>query len=279
MSKIKFGICEWASPIQGPYICKFAKELGLEGVELFEGDYEHSFPLSNPYIQNAYLEESAKQGIDFSAVAVNCLDYYGLTKEDGSKDKEVAILALKKAVGIAKRMGLPLIQFPAFGESRIETEEDFHSLVNYLKMACQLAGEAGISIASENALSAEENLRLIEEVGYQNLKIYMDTQNPYLNKGYSAPEMIRKLGDKICEVHVKDGKEGELSAALLGQGVTGFYDSVEALCDIGYQGFIHLENYYDQAPMNCCDKDAIELLRKDITILKEAFAKYNDCNN
>ena len=128
-------------------------------------------------------------------------------------------------------------------------------------------------------MSAEENLRLIEEVGYQNLKIYMDTQNPYLNKGYSAPEMIRKLGDKICEVHVKDGKEGELSAALLGQGVTGFYDSVEALCDIGYQGFIHLENYYDQAPMNCCDKDAIELLRKDITILKEAFAKYNDCNN
>lgn len=276
MKKIKFGICEWASPIQGPYICKFVKEMGLDGIELFQGDYEHSFPLSNPYIQDAYLEEGSKYGVEFSAVAVNCLDYYGLTKEEGSDEKEIALMAMKKAVETAKRMKLPLIQFPAFGESRIETEKDFQALTEYLRAACQMAGEEGILIATENALSAEEDIRLLDEVGCENLKIYMDTQNPYLNKGYYAPDMIRKLGDRICEVHVKDGEEGELSAALLGEGVTAYEDSVKALCEIGYQGFVHLENYYDQPPMNRCDKDAIELMRKDIDILKSSFRDYNE---
>lgn len=275
MKKIKFGICEWSSPIQGPYICKFVKELGLDGVELAQGDYEHSFPLSNPYIQDAYLEEAAKYGIEFSAIAVNCLDYYGMTKPEGSESKRIALMAIEKAVDTAKRMKLPVVQLPTFLESRIDTENDFEEVSKCLKYACELASSSGIIIATENALSAAENLRLLEKTGCRNLKVYMDTQNPYFNKGYSAPDMIRELGDKICEVHVKDGIEGEISSALLGEGVTDYYASVKALCDIGYEGFVHLENYYDQAPLNCCNRDAVELLIKDISILKKSFERYN----
>ncbi|KMZ53315.1 sugar phosphate isomerase/epimerase family protein [Dorea sp. D27] len=275
MKKVMFGLCEWSSPVQGPYVCRFAKDMGLDGVELAQGDYERSFPLSNPYIQDIYLEEAARNGIALTAIAVNCLDYYGMTKPDGSMQKKAAVLAIEKAVEAAKRMRLPLVQIPAFGESAIHSEEDFRSVAACLAYACRLAAEDGITVASENALSVEEDLRLLEEVACPNLKIYMDTQNPYINKGYSAPEMIYALGDKICEVHVKDGKEGELSAALLGQGVTSFYESVEALCDIGYTGYVHLENFYERQPMNHCDKDAVELLRKDIAILKESFREYN----
>lgn len=275
MKKIKFGICEWSSPIQGPYICKFVKELGLDGVELAQGDYEHSFPLSNPYIQDAYLEEAAKYGIEFSAIAVNCLDYYGMTKPEGSESKRIALMAIEKAVNTAKRMKLPVVQLPTFLESRIDTENDFEEVSKCLKYACELASSSGIIIATENALSASENLRLLEKTGCRNLKVYMDTQNPYFNKGYSASDMIRELGDEICEVHVKDGIEGEISSALLGEGVTDYYASVKALCDIGYEGFVHLENYYDQAPLNCCNRDAVELLIKDISILKKSFERYN----
>jgi hypothetical protein len=42
--------------------------------------------------------------------------------------------------------------------------------------------------------------------------------------------MIRKMGRFICEVHVKDGDD-QLSAALLGKGKSGFYQSIEALKD------------------------------------------------
>lgn len=275
MKRIKFGICEWASPIQGPYICKFIKEMGLDGVELAQGDYEHSFPLSNPYIQDAYLEEAAKYGIEFSAIAVNCLDYYGMTKPEGTASKKIALMAIEKAVETAKRMKVSLVQLPTFMESRIDTEKDFKEVSKCLKYACELAAPSGIIIATENALSATENIKLLEETGCDNLKVYMDTQNPYFNKGYFAPDMIRELKENICEVHVKDGKEGKISSALLGEGVTDYYESVKALCDIGYRGFVHLENYYDQAPLNCCDKDAVDLLREDISILKKSFEHYN----
>lgn len=276
VKKVKFGLCEWSSPIQGPYVCRFARELGLDGIELAQGDYEHSFPLSNPYIQDVYLKEAANNEIELTAIAVNCLDYYAMTSSDDTSQKKVAVMAVKKAVETAKRMRLPIVQIPSFGKSYIHSEADFQAVADCLRSACKAAAKEGIVIASENALSAEEDLRLLREVGCPNLKIYMDTQNPYINNGYSAPEMIYALRDHICEVHVKDGREGELSAALLGEGATSYYESVKALCDIGYTGFVHLENFYDQQPMNCCDKDAVELLRKDVAILKASFKSYNE---
>lgn len=274
MKKVKFGICEWSSPIQGPYICKFAKELGLDGFELLQGDYKHCFPTSNPRVQDAYLEEAAKYGMEISAIAVNCLDDYSLLAPEDAEEKQIARLALRKAVETAVRMKLPLVQIPAFGRSYIQTEQDFEIVANCLREVCQLAGEHGIDVATENALSAAENLELLQHVGCGNLSVYFDTQNPYLRKGYDVPEMIRALQGHICEVHVKDGADGELSAALLGQGATNYFGSVQALYETGFTGFVHLENYYDQQPMNHCDKDAVLLLKEDIAIMKQSFAKY-----
>lgn len=275
MKRIKFGICEWSSPIQGPYVCKLAADLGLDGIELLQGDYSHSFPTSNPYIQNVYLEEAAKYGIEISAIAVNCLDDYSMTASDSAEEKQIALLAIKKAVETAKQMKLPLVQIPSFGKSYIQTESQMREVAKCLQYACDLAAEYGIQVATENPLSAEGNLELLQYVGRKNLKIYLDTQNPYLRSGCDVPEMIRILSDKICEVHVKDGADGELSAALLGRGATSYFRSVEALCEIGYTGFVHLENYYDRQPMNHCDQDAVELLKEDIAILKQSFMKYN----
>ncbi len=41
--------------------------------------------------------------------------------------------------------------------------------------------------------------------------------------------------------------------------------------ETGFTGFVHLENYYDQQPMNHCDKDAVALLKEDIAIMKQSF--------
>ena len=77
-------------------------------------------------------------------------------------------------------------------------------------------------MCTENILSSDENLKLVKAVGSDKLKIYFDTQNPYLNKGYYVPDMIRQLHPYIQEIHVKDGLDGELSGALLGEGDTDF---------------------------------------------------------
>ena len=42
--KVKLGIAEWALPVDGPYGCKIAAEIGFEGIQLDVGSYERNFP-------------------------------------------------------------------------------------------------------------------------------------------------------------------------------------------------------------------------------------------
>jgi len=80
--------------------------------------------------------------------------------------------------------------------------------------------------------------------------------------------MIEKLFPYIVEVHVKDGKNKDLSGAIIGEGDSGFYKSIETLKRLNYSGWIILENYYDQEPLRLKNNNYFELITQDIEILK-----------
>lgn len=268
----QFGICEWALPINGPYVFRLAREMGLDGVQIQQGEYERALPTSNPWIRNAYLSEAKNNSIVISSIAINSIDQHSITAPTSDPENEIVARCIREAVETAKFMHIPIVQIPSFFKSDIRTVRDFEVAGAHLRTACIAAQSEGIIIGSENALSVEENLNLIKFVNMPNLKIYFDTQNPQYMRDMSAPEMIRQLGAYICEVHVKDGKRGELSGSLLGHGDSDYYGSVQALKDAEYSGFIVLENYYDRAPMNDTHLDAISLLKQDIAIMKASFA-------
>jgi sugar phosphate isomerase/epimerase len=134
-----------------------------------------------------------------------------------------------------------------------------------------LAGKDGIIVAAENTLSVEATLDLFKRIDRPNLKLYFDTQNYYLSKGLDTPTLLETLMDYICQVHVKDGKNKDLSGALLGEGDTGFHRSMEVLKKHHYSGWIVLENYYDQQPLSAKKADPSELIATDIKTLKAAL--------
>lgn len=268
--KIKIGICEWAMPGGGRYGCKIASQVGLEGIELDLGDYERNFPLSHEEMQNAYLEASQQWGIEYPSIAVNALCKYGMINPVRSKKREIAMMAISRAIDTAHALNIPLVQLPSFEDGEIKTEEDFINAAQCLKFACEYAGEKGIKIGTENLLSVEENLKMLETVGCDNLKVYFDTQNYFLFKGYNTVKMFEELVPYICEIHVKDGN-GHMSGSLLGHGNAGFYEIVEAIKKHNYSGWIQLENYYDQEPLSMENEDPYTLLKEDIKILKDAL--------
>ena len=143
--------------------------------------------------------------------------------------------------------------------------------VNVLRNACDIAGENGITIATENVLSPEQIEELIDKVNRSNLKLYFDSQNHYLHKKYAMPELLDRLMPYVCEVHVKDGKNNDLSGALLGEGNSGFYDSIEVLKKYNYSGWIISENYYDLEPLSLKNDNPVELMKEDLRILKNAI--------
>ncbi|MBM7716104.1 sugar phosphate isomerase/epimerase [Bacillus thermophilus] len=268
---VHIGICHWSLPIEGPYAIKLVSELGLQGIQLDIGSYERGFSLSYPVVQKAYVDMAKQYDVTITSLAVRELDHYGMTRENGTKEKDIAVEAVMTGIDIAESMGINKVMLPSFEDGEIKTEEDFNRVVECLQQACDKALNKNIMIATENLLSITENEELFKRVDRPNLTLYFDTQNYYLRKKYNVAEMADKLFPLICEVHVKDGKNNDLSGALLGEGDSNFFETINVFKQKDYYGWMMLENYYDQKPLSLTHSDPIDLLKKDISILKKTL--------
>jgi 2-epi-5-epi-valiolone 7-phosphate 2-epimerase len=269
--KNKIGICQWCIPLDGPFACKVISALGFDGI-ILDGGYSLSgFHISQKIVQDAYRECGKKYSVVFPNITVRELDFSSIFAPKNSKESAWAFNAIKISINAANAMGIPLVLIPNFERSLIRSKNDLNSMVKVFKDTCDYALDKKITIASENVLSIDENLELIKNIKRSNFKLYLDTQNPYLHKGYKVEEMIERLFPYIIEVHVKDGKGRDLSGALLGHGDSGFYKSINALKKLGYSGWINLENYYDKEPLRLQNENYFELIKQDIGILKAAL--------
>lgn len=264
----KIGVCEWSLPITGPAACKLAAEMGFDGIQLDIGPWENGFPKARPYVQKTYLEFAAQYGIEFPSIATRVTDYYSMVDEPGSRDHEIVRTGVLKAVEAAERMNIPLILVPNFEKSFIENERHFEIAAGVLQEVCRRAEGLGITIAAENTLSIAQTKKLVERVDALNFGIYYDSQNYFLANDDYPPHILEELYEYVVEVHVKDGKNKDLSGALLGTGDTGFYETIKVLKKKKYEGWIVCENYYDMSPLCGIDDDPVALIKKDIEILK-----------
>lgn len=269
--KNKIGICEWSLPLDGPYACELVAALGFDGLQINIGDYERGFSMSRNLVQEAYLEMAEANRIEFPSMAARVTDYYTMFPSRDQGESEIVRSAIGKAIEACEAMSIPILLIPNFVKSEITGQREFDEAVEVFKWACDKAGEKSVTIGSENTFSTADTRRFLAAIDRPNLKVYFDTQNYYLNKGYNSPQMLEELMEFICEIHVKDGKGKDLSGALLGQGDTDFYGSIEVIKKHGYEGWIVIENYYDQKPLSEQKTDLKALIKEDLSILKAAL--------
>ena len=101
-----------------------------------------------------------------------------------------------------------------------------------------------MTIATENTLGSEANLRLLSAAGRPALRILLDTQNPFL-WGHPVAAMVDALWPHLVDqVHVKDGRDGAMGNAPLGEGESGFAMTALALAERGFAGAAISENDY-----------------------------------
>jgi sugar phosphate isomerase/epimerase len=270
-NQIKLGITEWGLPVEGPYGCKIAADVGFEGIQLDIGSYERNFPKTRRCVQDAYLEAADKFGITYTSIACNELDNFDMVAQKGFNERAIAFKTITSAIDAAAAMGIPMVMVQSFKASALETDQDFERAINVIRQVSDYALDKGqITIGLENLLSVENLLRLIDDVGKPNVKIYFDTQNYYLSEKADVAGMIEPLISHICEVHVKDGYEADIepSGALLGQGDSGFFDTIAELRRCGYSGWLISENFYDRGPVSKLSNDPKALMLKDYQILK-----------
>lgn len=77
-------------------------------------------------------------------------------------------------------------------------------LIKRLKVAGEMAEEAGVVIGIETSLSAKEEVKLLKETGSPGIRIYFNFQNP-LEAGRDLCKELKILGKKrICMIHCTD---------------------------------------------------------------------------
>ena len=273
MKKIKLGICEWVSPVPGPSVCRVAAEVGLDGVELNIGSCERGLPLSNATIQRYYRDEAERWGISFSSMALNGLTPHTLLHPEDRAEDEIVRDILRRSVKAAAALSIPLIQVPSFYDGGMDSPESMKATAHYLRYLCDLAAEHDIRIGSENTLTAEENLALVNMVNRPNFCIYFDIENAVFFRSENPAEAIRRLGKAICEIHMKDGTRKALASRPLGEGHACFEECARTIRDIDYSGWLILENNYDRTPLRSVAAEDFGQLKQDVHQLKEAFCQ------
>ena len=259
---IRFGVCQWSLDRRGPDALARAAELGfeaihLDGGELVSGDW---WP-DGPAIAATYAEAAADTRVSIAAVAPGRLNQLGLTSPAGSEPARLCEQSIAVAIAAAARLGAPLIFLPSFANGEIRDEPGLRRTAEMMRATCDLAAEHGLLVATENTLSATDNLRLLGSVDRPNARVLLDTLNPAL-WGHHVAASVDALWPHLADqVHVKDGRDGQMGNAALGDGQAGFGATAAALEAHGFEGSLISENDYTGEHAGRAAQDVATLTR------------------
>ena len=232
-SKVKFkvGVTDWNLKEEDKVeSIALAKSLGFDGVQVSIGKVtEDKLPLSDPALQKIFLDESKRVDLPIESLCLEML-HRNYLKSDPMGQRWVA-----DCIPIAKAMGVRVVLLPFFGKGALETTAEMDKVGDILKEVAPAAEKSGVILGLEDTNSARDNVRMMERSKSSAVLTYYDVGNSTKN-GYNVIEEIRWLGAaRVCEVHLKDNPH------YLGEGTVDFKAVIDALADIGFDGWAQLE--------------------------------------
>lgn len=235
------GACIWSLPgEQFEAQVLLAQACGLDGVQLdlYSGDGDRTLEDDSMIELALKLREST--GLSYPSLGL------GVFCERAATDPEQHGFlrgTFDAAIKAAVKLDIPILQIPSFGASELRTDEDIAHTATLMRYACQQAASTGIQIGTENVLSADKLAVLVATVGMPNFKVYFDTANPQAMAGLDALDLLKASMPLLEQVHLKDERDDGVPA-LLGEGDTGFKQTLDYLTQIGYKGWYVLESPY-----------------------------------
>lgn len=155
MMNAKLGICEWSIPARGSFSVRLAKECGFDGLQISLGAYLDGFPMAQKRIQDCYMDESSKYGIELLSISINELDFCSIHSPKDTEKGQLIYDMLKKTVLAAGRMGIQQIMLPTYLESNIKNEEEMMRADEALQFACDLGMDQNVEISLESDLTTK----------------------------------------------------------------------------------------------------------------------------
>lgn len=231
---IKFGACDWTLKLTtDPASLDLAKKIGLDGVQVDYGSEpgkDGMLPLFDEKLQETFLAKSAELGVAIPSLAMGVLNKVAL-KNDAAAD-----LWMLEGVKVAQKMKTPVVLLAFFGNGDLRNDEPgVQSVIEKLRKLAPKAQAAGVTYGVESWLKTPDLERILDAVNSPAIKVYYDVGNMD-KEGEDICAAIRRLGrERICEFHAKDYNN------LYGKGKIDFAKVRDAMKDIGYSGWMHIE--------------------------------------
>jgi L-ribulose-5-phosphate 3-epimerase len=228
--RFKVGVTDWNLKLEGKIeSISLAKQLGFDGVQISIGKGKDKLPLSDPALQKAFLQESKRVDLKIESLCLEIL-HQNCLKSDPLGQRWVA-----DSISVAKAMGVRVVLLPFFGRCALETAAEMDKVGDVLKEIAPAAEKAGVILGLEDTISARDNVRVVDRTQSSAVLTYYDVGNS-TNNGFDVVKEIRWLGSaRICEVHLKDNPH------YLGEGKIDFQAVIDALADVGFDGWAQLE--------------------------------------
>lgn len=235
-----------------------AKQAGLDGVQVGVGKAADILEISQPETRAAYNAQMQATGLPICSFMTGLFNQFPLATDPRGPSW------LEQSIDAAKDLGVKNILVAFFSKGDLQSdkqikEAEFAAVVKRLKQAAPRAKDAGVTLALENLLSADQNLRLLDAVGHESVSIYYDVFNTGKLQKYDSPAEIRKLKGRISQVHYKNRPH------YLDEDRPYFEAVTAALKEINYGGWIVLE-------ASCPSKDKVADARRNGAFIRSLFA-------
>ena len=230
--------------------CEDIAAAGYSGIEIFDGNLAEY--ANDP---DSFKSLLSKHNLQLVSVYTGANFIY----QDILVDE---FYKINKAIEFAKSMGASnLIVGGGAKRSTGTTEEDFVMLAKGLDQVTDLAAAAGLTACYHPHLTTiVENTAELDKIMSLS-KIHFCPDTAHLTAGgVNAAAAIRKYGNRVKHVHLKDYTANPFAFLPLGKGEIDFADIFSALKEVSYDGWLVVElDGYDGNP-----KDAAEISMKFI---------------
>jgi len=255
---LRIGMTDWNLGKRGD-ISKIAlaRQIGLDGIQvslIFPAD--DTPHLREPKTQAAFKQAALENGIQICSLAIGSP---GKSRLPLHTNPAAAIL-LVEAVEVARNIGTTNILLPILGDSHIhmDNQQEVDTFVAMMKEVARYAANAGVVVALEDWISADDNIKLLDAIGSDYVGVYYDARNikSRVHDPYGEPA---RLGRRINQVHVKNGDK-----LMRDRDIMDWPRLAQEYYDIGYRGLYVLET---DSPT----KDLIADTRANIEYVRQTF--------
>ena len=233
---LKIGMTDWNLGRRGDITkIALAREIGLDGIQV-----SLTFPTDDsPHLrdlatQAAFKRAALENGIQICSLAIGSP---GKARLPLHTNPAAAIL-LVEAVEVARNLGTNNILLPILGDSHINmaNEQEVNTFVAMMKEVARYAEKAGVVVALEDWISAEDNIRLLDAIGSEAVAVYYDARNIKSRLKQDPYHEPKLLGKRIHQIHVKNGPKLMQEPDILD-----WPRLAQAYYDIGFRGWYVLE--------------------------------------